>query len=80
MTPADLINRAALDGLCMSLTGCGRLRLSGDQTQIDRYLPMVAQYQQQIIRALTPPIPQAIPMFRRTRDRAMPSLYCNCSF
>lgn len=52
MTPAALILQAAADGVAMTLTKSGRLRLAGDQIQVDRYFVVVAQYLNLIIAEL----------------------------
>jgi hypothetical protein len=52
VTGAELIRQAAADGVVLSLTPAGRLRLTGDQINVDRWIPIVGQYGSQIVAAL----------------------------
>lgn len=53
MTPANLLVMAIADGVTMTLTDCGRIRLSGDQVDVDRWLATVNQYQAELINELS---------------------------
>ncbi|MFA7281794.1 MAG: hypothetical protein WC100_17050 [Sterolibacterium sp.] len=53
MKTFDLIMQAKKNGATFSLTPSGRLRLTGDQLAIDRYLPIVRQYQVELIAELS---------------------------
>jgi len=53
MTPGTLIEQARADGVQIILTAGGRLRILGDQEQVDRYLPIVSQYQRELIAELS---------------------------
>lgn len=53
-TAGDLIRQAAADGVVLSLTPAGRLRLTGDQTGVARWLAIVGrQYAADIISELS---------------------------
>lgn len=54
MTAAELIRQAAADGVEMRLTAAGRLRLVGDQIDVDRWLAVIAPpaYRDAIVAAL----------------------------
>ncbi|MFA6312640.1 MAG: hypothetical protein WCV99_12400 [Sterolibacterium sp.] len=53
MTPRQLLSLAQADGVMVALTAAGRLKLSGDQLAIDRWLGTVGQYSSQIIAELS---------------------------
>jgi len=53
MKVSDLVRMAAADDVQMTLTPSGRLKLSGDQDAIDRWLGTVGQYSDQIIAELS---------------------------
>ena len=52
MTPLGLIQKAWADGALLALTPAGRLRLTGDPVAVDRWLPVVWQYENELIAAL----------------------------
>ena len=54
MTAAQLLELARADGVEMLLTQSGRLRLTGDQIAVDRWLAVIAPptYRAQIVAAL----------------------------
>lgn len=52
MTPLALIQKAWADGCLIAMTESGRLRLTGDPEAIDRWLPIVGQYESELIDAL----------------------------
>ncbi|MFA6312515.1 MAG: hypothetical protein WCV99_04245 [Sterolibacterium sp.] len=53
MTPRQLLFLAQADGVMVALTAAGRLKLSGDDLAIDRWLGTVGQYSSQIIAELS---------------------------
>ncbi|MFA7271035.1 MAG: hypothetical protein WC073_16995 [Sterolibacterium sp.] len=53
MTPAELIDQAKADGVTMTLTPSGRLRLNGNQEAIWRWLGAINQYQGALIAVLS---------------------------
>ena len=53
MIPHDMIQQANNDGVILSLTPSGRLRLGGDLEAIARWRPIVWQYQAELIAELS---------------------------
>lgn len=47
-----IIQRAADDGIVMSLTITGQIELTGDQTAIERWLPTIREHKPDIVAAL----------------------------
>jgi hypothetical protein len=52
MTPRQLLDLAAADGVVLALTPSGRLKLSGDQVDVDRWIPVIRQYADAIVAEL----------------------------
>ena len=49
MTPRELIHQAHADGVRITATVNGRLRLRGDQAGVNRWLPIVHQYFDELV-------------------------------
>lgn len=47
-----IIQRAADDGIVMTLTISGQIELTGDQTTIERWLPAIREHKPEIVEAL----------------------------
>lgn len=52
MNALDLVNMMKAAGAQLALTPSGRLRITGDPVQIDRWLASIAQYEPDLIAAL----------------------------
>ena len=50
MTPADLLTMIERDGARLVLTPSGRLQITG--ADVDRWLPVLGQYEAQLVEAL----------------------------
>lgn len=44
MTPAEIIEQAAADGVRLSVSPEGNIKASGDRTAVHRWLPLIRQY------------------------------------
>ena len=54
MMPCDLLRQATADGLAITLTAAGRLRLTGDPLAVNRWLPIIGhQYHAEVIAELS---------------------------
>jgi len=49
MTPKELLSLAQRGGVIFSLFPSGRLRITGDMEQVERFLPIAGQYQRELI-------------------------------
>lgn len=52
MTPEKIIALASADGLNITLTEAGRIRYSGDQAVVDRWIPLIRAYKPAIVEVL----------------------------
>lgn len=49
MTAAELANMIRANGAELTLTASGKLKLTGDQVTVDRWLGTVRQYEQELL-------------------------------
>jgi hypothetical protein len=53
MTRADIIERAQVDGVTISLDDSGKLKVRGDESAVARWLPEIRQAKPELVRLLT---------------------------
>ena len=53
MKPAAIINLSAADGVIISLSVLGKLKASGDQTYVEKWLPAIREHKTSIIAFLS---------------------------
>ncbi len=53
MNPAQIIIQAELDGVCLALSGSGGVKASGDQANVDRWIPALREHKAGIVALLT---------------------------
>ena len=56
MTPATIIERAAADGVRLTLTAPGKLKAIGDKQAVIRWLPILTEHKPELMAALSAPI------------------------
>ena len=52
MTPVQIIERAAADGVRLALSPVGTIKASGDQVAVNRWLPAIREHKPGIVAAL----------------------------
>jgi hypothetical protein len=52
VTPAAIIQRAAADGVRLSLSASGTIKASGDQAAVNRWLPTIREHKSELLLAL----------------------------
>ena len=52
MTPVQIIERAAADGVRIALSDSGKIKASGGQVAVDRWLPAIREHKPGIVAAL----------------------------
>ena len=52
MTPTATIQRAAADGVRLSLSPAGTIKATGDQAAVNRWLPLIREHKPAITKAL----------------------------
>ena len=52
MTPAAIIQKARTDGVILALSPSGSIKATGDQSQVDKWLPAIRNHKADIISAL----------------------------
>lgn len=52
MTPTATIQRAAADGVRLSLSPAGTIKATGDQAPVNRWLPVIREHKPAIVKAL----------------------------
>lgn len=54
MSTTEMIQQALEDGVIIATDGTGNIKLIGDQTTVDRWLPTIRENKPAILAALTP--------------------------
>ena len=55
MTPATIIERAAADGVRLTLTAPGKLKAIGDKQAVIRWLPILTEHKAELLASLSAP-------------------------
>lgn len=53
MTPAAIIEKATADGVNLTLSPAGTIKVAGDQAEVDRWLPIIRESKPAIVAMLT---------------------------
>ena len=53
MKPAAIINQSAADGVIITLSVIGKLKASGDQSYVEKWLPAIREHKMSIIAFLS---------------------------
>ena len=52
MNPAEILERATVEGVSVALSSMGTIRVTGDQSAVDRWLPTIRDNKPSILREL----------------------------
>lgn len=52
MTPAQIIEQATADGVNLSLSAAGKIKASGEQEAVSRWLPAIHEHKPAVVKAL----------------------------
>lgn len=53
MTPAAILQKSAADGVIIKLSADGALKATGDQQQVEKWLPAIREHKPEIIKTLS---------------------------